>query len=31
MMWKLEDYEGVSSISLDPKEVWMPDIMLYNT
>ena len=31
MTWRLEDYEGVGAISLDQSEVWMPDIMLYNT
>ncbi|XP_037778239.1 acetylcholine receptor subunit alpha-1-A-like [Penaeus monodon] len=30
LQWKPEDYGGVSSLGMDPSEVWRPDISIYN-
>lgn len=30
LRWNLSDYGGVKYISVDPKMIWIPDIVLYN-
>ena len=31
LLWNPGDYGGVMAVRLDAQDVWLPDIMLYNT
>ena len=31
LMWNASDYNNVKDIRIPPKEVWRPDILLYNS
>ncbi|XP_057314522.1 neuronal acetylcholine receptor subunit alpha-10-like [Hydractinia symbiolongicarpus] len=30
LKWNKEDFGGIESINIDPKKIWLPDIVLYN-
>ncbi len=31
MRWNPEDFGGVYSVRMESKDIWQPDIMLFNT
>ncbi len=31
MTWDPGDYGGVTSVRMESRDVWIPDVMLYNT
>ena len=30
LTWNKDDFGGIESINVDPKLIWLPDIVLYN-
>ena len=31
MKWNPDDFGGITTVRLESEQVWVPDIMLYNT